>query len=868
MLRPFVIWAGTAFSVGWLTLVSAAALAPPGAVKAEDALFFETRVRPVLAAHCFSCHGEKVQQAGIRLDSRAGLLRGDAKRRPVVVGGMPEQSSLIRAISHAGAVKMPPQGKLPAAAMADLTEWVRRGAPWPTQAVATRQDAKIHWAFRPLSRPKIPVIITGGSPIATNPIDDFINSARRGKRLGQNPDARRRTLIRRLYFDLVGLPPAPEVVEAFVADLDPFAYEKLVDRLLASPAYGERWGRHWLDVARYADSNGQEGDQDRPTAYHYRDFVIRAFNEDMPFDQFVRWQLAGDEYEPDNPQAVAATGFVTAGYHTVLDVPMEEEKIRNRLNELDDQLTTTGVAFLGLTLGCARCHDHKFDPVSTRDYYRMLAAFNGGDRAEVPLLTREEAARRRAAEGEWQTRLDAATKALDAWLSPTKQAVAKEVRSRKVDALPITPAEKDLLKSDTKNETTAALTRKYQKELRTADSDYRAAFTDEQQRRWEQLAAAVKSVETARPAPPPTALAQADFGPTPRETWLLDRGDLYLKKERVELGFLTPLVRGRSSADYWSAAKASGTRTDTTYQRRAMADWITDPKHGAGALLARVAVNRMWQHHFDEGLVRTVNDFGKQGETPSHPELLEWLASELVRSGWKLKSLHRLMVTSATYRQATTFDAAKAHVDAENRLLWRRKPRRLEGEAFRDAMLAVSGSLNPTRYGPAFKAPLPPEAIVARNLKTPYPTNLKDGPENHRRSVYMFHKRVVHNPLLQAFDGPDAAASCGRRSVTTVAPQALAVMNEPFVRLRAGEFADRLLREAGQENAAIVDRAYRVALSRPPNPAERDKATAFLEQQTARRVEREKIAPEMSRRLAITDLAHVLFGTNEFIYID
>ncbi|HTE19521.1 MAG TPA: DUF1549 and DUF1553 domain-containing protein, partial [Armatimonadota bacterium] len=646
------------------------------------------------------------------------------------------------------------------------------------------------------------------------------------------------------------------------------AYGKLVDRLLASPQYGERWGRHWLDLARYADSNGQEGDQDRPTAYHYRDFVIRALNDDLPYDTFVRWQIAGDEYAPDNPRAVSATGFLTAGPHTVLNVPMEEEKVRNRLNELDDMISTTGSTFLGLTVGCARCHDHKFDPIPTRDYYRMLAAFNAGDRAEVPLASRAEVAKWREAEAAWKGQMEAARRELERWLSEQKAPLIGRVREDRVDALPISPEEKSLLKSMPDDPRARALAEKHGGALKSRDSDFRPLLSDAQRARWDELAVAVKTLEGKRPAPLPTALAMADFGARPRETWLLDRGDLHLKKERVELGFLTSLTNGRPPSAYWAAAKSAGARDDTTYQRRALADWMTDTEHGAGSLLARVAVNRLWQHHFGEGLVRTVNDFGLQGEKPSHPELLEWLASELVRGGWKLKRMHRSILTSAAYLQDTRFDAKKARIDPENRLLWRRRPRRIEAEIFRDALLSVSGTLNPRMHGPAFKPPIPAEAIQARNLKDDYPADIQDTPETHRRTVYMFHKRVVQHPLMQAFDGPDAAASCGRRSITTVAPQALAILNEPFVRSRAGDFARRVRAEAGDQPVPQVERAYRLALGRAPSARELDASLRFLQAQAARRAGRGEAAGTSPELLALTDFAQVLFGLNEFMYVD
>jgi hypothetical protein len=625
------------------------------------------------------------------------------------------------------------------------------------------------------------------------PVDRFVLAALGRKGLTPGAPADRRTLLRRVTFDLVGLPPAPEDVEKFVRDRDPGAYEKLVDRLLASPHYGERWGRHWLDLARYADSDGQESDQDRPTAYHYRDFVIRALNQDLPYDTFVRWQLAGDEIAPDDPAALAATGFLAAGTHANLDsVPMEEEKIRERYNELDDIVSTTGVAFLGLTIGCARCHDHKYDPIPTKDYYRLQAAFNASGRAELPLLPHDQAAVRRQVEKEWRERLEAAKKTRDA--------------------------------------------------------------------------AAIKALEASKPPPVPTAFGIADFGATARESWLLERGDFRRRAERVELGFLSALCRDRPAAAYWAEARARGVRGDTTYQRRAVADWLTDTQHGAGALLARVMVNRLWQGHFGDALVRTVNDFGKRSDAPSHPDLLEWLASELVRGGWRLKPVHRMIVLSAAYRQGTALNPHAAKVDPENRLLWRRKLRRMEAEVFRDSLLAVAGTLNPEVYGKGFKPPIQAEAIQARNVKDPYPRGAQDTPETRRRSVYMFHKRVAPYPLLQAFDGPDASAPCGRRNITTVAPQALAVLNEPFVRLRALELARRLRAEAGTDPPAQVRRAYALSLGREPTAGELDASVRFLQRQTAAHAARDTgMEPAV---LALADFAHVVFGLNEFLYID
>jgi hypothetical protein len=376
-------------------------------------------------------------------------------------------------------------------------------------------------------------------------------------------------------------------------------------------------------------------------------------------------------------------------------------------------------------------------------------------------------------------------------------------------------------------------------------------------------------VEARKPKPLPTALAFADFGPKPRETFLLARGDFRAKSEPLEVGFLTALTRGKTPADYWSAARAEGRRADSTQQRRALAEWMTDIDHGAGALVARVIVNRVWQHHFGQGLVRTVNDFGARCDPPTHPELLEWLTAEFVQGGWQLKPLHRLIMTSSVYLQDTRFEAAKAKTDPDNRLLWRRRPQRIESEILRDAMLAVSGTLNPQMFGPAFKAPVAPEAIQARNMTDPYPKDLKDTPATRRRSVYMFHKRVVQQPLMQAFDGPDAQASCGRRENTTVAPQALALLNDTFVRVRALDFAQKVARESGAQTEAQVRMSWRLALGREPSTAELKSGLAFIRAQLRQRSTREASnAKAETQQLALADLCQAIFALNEFIYVD
>ena len=739
-----------------------------GAIAADpESVDFARDVRPILERSCFKCHGPEKQQGGLRFDRRDQAFKAGDTGETAITPGKPDQSELVRRIETTDAeIRMPAEADpLGRDEIKTLRAWIAQGAKWPQTAesapaqrremVVTDEDRQ-HWSYRRLKPVELPAV--QNAAWGRTPIDRFIGAALESKNIHANPPAERRTLIRRVYFDLIGLPPPADEVQAFLADASPTGYEELVDRLLASPRYGERWGRHWLDVARYADSDGLETDADRPNAYHYRDFVIRSLNDDLSFRTFVRWQLAGDEYRADNPRAVAATGFLTAAPNQVLTVPMEEEKLRLRFNELDDMAATTASAFLGLTLACARCHDHKFDAIPTRDYYRILCAFSTTARAEVPLGSS---------------------------------------RGKGAKALAI---------KDTKSE--------------------------------------------------------------PEPTWLFDRGDFYSKKSRVRLGFLTVLTGSKPAEDYWADARRENPSRKSTLQRRALADWMTDIDQGAGPLLARVIVNRVWQHHFGEGLVRTPNDFGIRGDRPSHPELFEWLAHDFVAGDWRLKRVHRAILTSAVYLQDTRFDAARAGVDPENRLLWRRRPRRLEAEVLRDAVLAVSGTLNFHQYGPGFKPPIPPEATVARNTKNPYPADARDTPATRRRTVYMFHKRVVQHPLMQSFDGPDAATSCGRRNSTTVAPQALALLNDRFLRDRAGDFARRLLTNGGKSDQRIAD-GFQFALARPPSASERQASTDFVKNQVNIRSARDKSVPRDEIRLrALTDFCQALFGSNEFIYID
>ncbi|MGH7138217.1 MAG: PSD1 and planctomycete cytochrome C domain-containing protein, partial [Pirellulales bacterium] len=723
---------GRNFAAGLKPPVDYAAVLPPPAQRQVD---FVKDVQPIFRERCFECHAKGTEEGGLNLGVRQRALEG-GDHGPVLIPGDSANSRLIHLVAQIHKDKaMPPDGKpLNAEDVGLLRAWIDQGANWPDGADVLdprAEQAKSHWAFQPLRAVAEPTVVD--AKWAKTPVDRFILARLESAGLHSQAQADLRELIRRVAFDLLGLPPSPEEVHQFTAaaerDRDA-AYDALVERLLASRHYGERWSRHWLDVARYADSDGQESDRDRPQAYRYRDFVIRVFNDDIPFDQFVRWQLAGDEYEPQNPEAVAATGFLTAG--PFADLPenlMQDERMRERYNELDDMLSTIGTSFLGLTLGCARCHDHKYDAIPSRDYYRLMCALNSGRRGEVAV-------------------------------GPS-------------------------------NEKTFV---------------YR------------------------------------DVGPEPQPTWFFKRGNYHDHEQPVQLGFVSILTKSKSPAAYWNAAREQSPAKASTNQRRALAEWMTDVDEGAGALLARVIVNRVWQHHFGQGLVRTVSDFGVRADPPTHPELLEWLAHDLVQNGWQIKRLQKRIVCSAVYQQASHTAVAPA-IDPENRLLWRMPLTRLEAEILRDAMLAVSGTLNRAMYGPAVKPPIAEEAMLARNLKDPYPKDIKDSSNVRRRSVYLFHKRVVPNPLLQAFDKPDAQQSCGRRDNTTVAPQALALLNDRFVRQLAVDFADRVLKEAGADPSACIGCGYQLALARSPSESEFAAAREFVETQ---QLERKKRVPKAS----------------------
>jgi hypothetical protein len=702
------------------------------------------------------------------------------------------------------------------------------------------------WAFQPVKQPEVPQV--AGQTI-TNPIDAFVRAEQAELGLSPSPEADRYALIRRVTLDLTGLPPSPEEVDAFVKDERAGAYERVVERLLASPAYGERWARFWLDLARYADSDGFEHDNRRPNAWRYRDWVTNALNDDLPYDRFVRLQLAADELASDEPKHLAALGFLRNG-PTVGN--QKSEKLR--MDELDDVVSTTSSVFLGLTVGCARCHDHKFDPIPTEDYYRLVAVFAPSRFTEIPLATRAE-----------RTRFQQATQKVDEQVDQLRSQVlaiergARErLGARKRAALPEAwrrALEANDLKSLTKDDE-AALAKRIEINLEELDQELSAlerSVRDEWQAR-------ITVAEATRPVDLPRAPGVTEPGARAEPVHVLVRGDIGQKGAEVQPG---PL---RAVAGRLDDFPEPSPRASSTFRRAFLANWIAAADN---PLTARVQVNRIWQGHFGVGLVPTASDFGAMGEEPVLPALLDWLAAEFIAQGWSQKALHRLIVNSATYRQSCRQRPDMAALDPDNTLWWRFPMRRLDAEQIRDSILACAGSLNPKRGGPGVFPPIDASTVRTGNVPR-WPLDAQDGPDVWRRSLYIFQMRTVPVPLLEVFDLPASVQSCPRRASTTIPTQSLSLLNNPFVIDQAHLLAARVARETGSGMGARVDRAYRLAFGRPPSEAERLATQEFLARQTAWHGEHppSEAAAFDPRLEALGDVCQVLVNSNAFLYVE
>ncbi|HEU0119385.1 MAG TPA: PSD1 and planctomycete cytochrome C domain-containing protein [Bryobacteraceae bacterium] len=784
-----------------LSLVCAAAAADPDFVR---------DVRPLLAKRCFGCHGPALQKSHLRLDRRADALHGGESGVPAIVPGKSGESLLIRYVSGTDAkLVMPPAGpRLKPEEVAVLKTWIDAGAEWPgdtSAAIAPKADPRLaHWAFHAPKQPAIPPV--KNSAWVRNPIDAFVLAKLEAKGWQPAPRAKDADLLRRMYLDITGLPPTLEEQDSFRGDWDGLSRE-----LLARGTYGERWARHWLDVVRYGDTNGYERDAVKPSGWKFRDYVIRSLNNDKSFQRFVLEQLAGDELPDSDAETLLATGYARLG-------PWDDEPAdpaEDRFDQLDDILNTTSQGFLGLTLACARCHNHKFEPLTTKDYYGMIAVFNGLDRPrdgrtelDRPIGKWPEIARFNEREAKIKALRDAARLA---WLQSGQSKLAPEAVAAFLQA----PKDREEAARKLVRDSTKAL-----------DAELAALPVEEEVARLK------------RETPDlPRGYFMEERSATPPATHILIRGKASSPGPEVPPSVPTLLVKEQPSF------AADGMRTSG--RRLAFARWVASREN---PLTARVIVNRVWQAHFGEGIVRTANDFGVMGDKPSHEELIDWLAVWFMDNGWSLKKLHALILGSNTFRMSKTSNAKYAAEDPENRLLWRMPYRRLEAEAILDSALAVSGKLNRTMYGEFVYPKVQKEALEGSSDPDKIWAPFTDENKASRRAIYYIVKRSLMVPLMEVLDLCDTTRPSAKRQTTSVAPQALQLFNGDFVNRQAKHFAARLREEAGPAAEAQIERAYRLALARKPTEAERTAMTAFL------------------RQSSLEEMCRVILNLNEFAY--
>jgi mono/diheme cytochrome c family protein len=772
----------------------AGAASTPAAADGDPNALFENRVRPVLTAHCVKCHGADKQESGLRLDSKGPASKG-GDRGPAIVSGDPDHSLIVQAIRRSGELKMPPDESLRPEEVAGVVDWIRHGAPWPAEAAKSSiRDSSItekdrqFWSFRPLARAMPPEV--GDSAWLESPIDRFILARLEAESLKPSGRADKRALIRRASFDLTGLPPQPADVDEFLADDAPIAFARVVDRLLASPAYGERWGRHWLDVVRYADTAGETADYPVREAYRYRNYALASFNADKPYDRFIREQIAGDIYANEAPpeqheELVTATGFIAISRRFGFD-PENYQHLT-----IQDTIDTLGQGVLGLSLGCARCHNHKFDPVNSADYYALYGIFDS-TRYAYP---------------------------------------ASEEKKRPSDFVPAVSQQQ-----------ARRLKKVYDEELRTLSARIDAAKKDSGKNAELIRALSASKAELERRELYPVLYAVNDGEPK--------NARVQLRGEPTRLGAEVP----RRFLEVLGGDPLPPTENGSG--RRELADWMT--KGRSAPLAARVMANRIWQHHFGYGLVRTENDFGTRGARPTHPELLDFLASRFIESGWSIKSLHRLIMLSQVYQLTSAVDEATAKRDPDNKLLAHFHRRRLDAEEIRDSLLCLGGNLDRSVGGPH---PFPPVETWNFTQHAPFSAVY----ETDRRSVYLMTQRIRRHPYLGLFDGADTNVSTARRDATTVPTQSLFLMNDPFVHAESVRFADRLL--AATNERARLACAFERALGRPPETIERERSLKFI---AAYRHELAGTggATADSEKLAWAAFARTLFARNEFLFVD
>lgn len=803
---------------------------------AEEVAFFEKEVFPILKANCFACHGgEPKVQGEFKLTSRAAILKGGESGDPGATPGKPESSSLVGAINYAG-LEMPPKGKLPQAQIEILTKWVKLGLPYSDDLVAKTlkrhgapvvdDEARNFWAFRPVAQPAVPEV--KNKAWVRNPVDAFILAGLESKGFSPAAPAEKTTLLRRAYYAVTGLPPSPAEVDAFLKDNSDGAYERVVDRLLESRQYGEHWGRHWLDLVRYAETNSFERDNPKPFVWRYRDYVIRSFNEDKPYDQFIREQLAGDELDQPTADSRIATGFYRLGLWD--DEPAD--RLLAYYDGLDDIVATTSQTFLGLTVNCCRCHDHKIDPIPQKDYYSFLAFFHGvrhfdnGNGSLRSIASEEDQKKHQALVDEHNTKI----RDLDRALAEIDELVKPHLKG----------GERDDFKHDSRK---VELLKRYTPEPISQETfnTYRDNFRER---------------ERLRRNPPKSAeqaLVVTEDGNRAKETFVLLRGNPQAKGDKVEPAFPSVLMPANAPAVPEFKSADSGRSSG---RRRVLADWIASPQN---QLTHRVLVNRVWQYNFGRGLVRSSSNFGYMGTPPTHPELLDYLTSQFIAGGMKLKPLHRLLLTSNTFRMGLHGTAEAKLKDPENDYYSHFDLRRLTAEEIRDSVLAVSGNLNLQKSeGPSIYPPIPREVLAGQSV--PGKGWETSNPEDSAgRSVYVHIKRSLGLPILVAFDAPDPDSPCPVRFTTTQPTQALGMINGEFMQLQAKIFAEQL-QKASSEPREQIRLALHRALQRQPHEKEIARGLQFLKDSQ----EADKLAADVAlRRFCL-----LVLNLNEFVFVD
>ena len=806
---------------------------------AEQVKFYIDKVQPILLNNCYACHGPGSSIKGnLYLGNRKDILQG-GDSGPAVIPGNANDSLLLQAMNFDG-FEMPPKGKLPQDQIDVIAKWINDGMPIPPDQESVRpeqhaspyktevnDETKAFWQHQKVAAPAIPKV--RNKKWISNPIDNFTLAKLEDKGISPSTPADKAHLIRRAYYDLTGLPPSLEQVQAFVADDDPQAYEKLLDTLLESPQYGEKWGRHWLDLVRYAESNSYERDGTKPYAWRFRDYVIKSFNEDKPYDQFIKEQLAGDEFEQLTEDSITATGYYRLGIWD--DEPVSQKQAL--YDDLDDIIATTSQVFLGLTMNCARCHDHKLDPIPQKDYYRFLAFFSGFRRYGVrghdtvesasigPIAVNADA----ATQAEMRRQLDLELRNLDGKINHV---------NNRLQGL-MTPPEKEDFKAI---EVRVDIAKKY------AGKGLSEKLVTE----YEQAVKRKKVILDTRPDEIAKTLVIKEVGTQARETFVLIRGNANAESEKVEPGFPSVLSPPEPVINPAPHGKSSGRRTT-------LANWIASDDN---PLTARVMANRLWQHHFGVGIVETSNNFGAGGLDPTHPELLDYLATEFVKGDWKIKRMHKLIMLSSTYRLSSQTTKTGLDKDPANRLLWRFNPRRLSSEELRDSILAANGSLNLKMGGPSFYPIIPPEVLHGQSRPGAGWGNSPED-ERARRAVYIFVKRSLVEPLMADFDFADVDSSCPVRFTTTQPTQSLNLMNSEFTNRQAARFAQFLKAEVPDDLPGQIAFALAQTTQRTPSDADIKRGENLIA---------ELQGLGISADDALKYFCLVTYNLNEFLYID